>query len=129
MHPEWTSQLSAYLDDELDPASRARLEGHLDRCAECRATLEELRRVVAWAPNYAGTEPARDLWPQVREAIDQGKVASLPNRRERPAPRFTWVHLIAAGLVMAVLGGAGAWLMLRRVEARAPMAQGPAPTG
>jgi len=47
MSDVWTDRLSEYLDDELPPGERAALEGHLAQCAECSATLADLRRVVA----------------------------------------------------------------------------------
>jgi anti-sigma factor RsiW len=39
--------LSAVLDDALAADERARVEGHLEGCAECRRELEQLRRTVA----------------------------------------------------------------------------------
>ena len=39
--------LSAYMDGELRPAERARLERHLAGCADCRRDLEALRGTVA----------------------------------------------------------------------------------
>jgi anti-sigma factor RsiW len=38
--------MSDYLDDELAPASRARMDRHVGVCAECRRLLAELRRIV-----------------------------------------------------------------------------------
>src|SRR6185369_9615038 len=46
MSDVWTDRLSEYLDDELPPRERATLEVHLAQCAECSATLADLRRVV-----------------------------------------------------------------------------------
>ena len=39
-------RLSDYLDGELAPASRARMERHLGECAQCRRLLAGLRRTV-----------------------------------------------------------------------------------
>src|SRR5258708_15392432 len=48
-HPaDWElqrEQLSAYLDDELEPAARAALEHHLPGCTRCQSELRELRAV------------------------------------------------------------------------------------
>src|SRR5260370_26817699 len=48
-HPaDWErqrEQLSAYLDDELEPAERAALERHLPDCPRCQSELRELRAV------------------------------------------------------------------------------------
>jgi anti-sigma factor RsiW len=38
--------MSDYLDDELAPAGRTRMERHLGECAECRRLLAGLRRIV-----------------------------------------------------------------------------------
>lgn len=38
--------LSAYLDNQVTPAERARVEGHLAACAACRSELDGLRRTV-----------------------------------------------------------------------------------
>lgn len=44
----WTgARLSDYLDDELRPDERRRLEEHVHWCPECRHMLETLRRTVA----------------------------------------------------------------------------------
>lgn len=37
--------VSSYLDGELGPEARARVELHLSSCAECRAELESLRHL------------------------------------------------------------------------------------
>ena len=43
----WTdARLSAYLDGELEPRERARVEEHVHWCPDCRTLLESLRRVV-----------------------------------------------------------------------------------
>lgn len=39
-------RMSDYLDDELAPAGRTRMERHLGECAECRRLLAGLRRTL-----------------------------------------------------------------------------------
>jgi len=39
--------MSDYLDAELAPARRARMERHLSECVKCRRLLADLRRTVA----------------------------------------------------------------------------------
>ena len=39
-------KLSAYLDNQVTPAERAHVEGHLATCAACRGELDGLRRTV-----------------------------------------------------------------------------------
>lgn len=43
---ELASRLSEYLDQEVDPAVCAEIEGHLDDCPPCRDFLESIRRTV-----------------------------------------------------------------------------------
>jgi len=113
MHPEWVDRFSAYLDDELDPGARRRVESHLARCPDCARVMAELRSIVAAAPEYQGTEPARDLWPVIRAAIDSTKGIEFPLRRPA-ARRFELRHLIAAGLVMAAVGAGVTWYVQPR---------------
>lgn len=111
MHPNWTDQLSAYLDDELPAAPRLELERHLAQCAECARTLVELRAVTTWAHSYRGTEPARDLWPAVRRRIEGDKVVAIPR-----LVGVGWRQLIAAGIAVVAIGGGVIWF-----SGRAPM--------
>jgi anti-sigma factor RsiW len=44
----WTQKhLSLYLDEDLAPKGRERIERHTSRCPECRRLLETLARTVA----------------------------------------------------------------------------------
>ena len=60
-HDAFTDRLSDYLDDE-DLGERERLEiaAHVEGCAECRATLRELRAVTARAAGLVDTPPDTD---------------------------------------------------------------------
>ncbi|MGI8726873.1 MAG: anti-sigma factor family protein [Solirubrobacterales bacterium] len=43
----WTHQhLSDYLDRELDPGERERIEAHMSVCPQCRRVLATLRRTL-----------------------------------------------------------------------------------
>ncbi|HEX9756058.1 MAG TPA: zf-HC2 domain-containing protein [Gemmatimonadales bacterium] len=113
-HDEWTSQLSAFLDGELLPDQKARLERHLGECVMCRSALEDLRAIVAAAPDYVGAEPPRDLWPGISAAIEERKNVRFPAPSERrPARRFTGWQLAAASIAAAVVGLGAAWVVLR----------------
>jgi negative regulator of sigma E activity len=114
----YTEQLSAYLDGELDASERRRLEAHLAGCTECTATLKDLRAIVAAAPHYPGREPSRDLWKDIEGRLDEAEVvplrANLPTYRPTDVPtyrRFSWMQLIAAGLLMAAIGGGTVWMV------------------
>jgi len=59
--------ISAFLDGEADAREAAAVEGHLRSCAECRALLEDLRRLAAASaaeavPPVPEALPARIRW-------------------------------------------------------------------
>ncbi|HSE52483.1 MAG TPA: zf-HC2 domain-containing protein [Gemmatimonadales bacterium] len=128
MADQFTGQLSAFLDGELDDLARARLETHLGECLDCARTLADLRAIVAAAPHYQGREPARDLWQDIERRLNEAEVVPLaPSRPRVPASprRFTWRDLIAASIVMAAVGGGAVWVALGRDAPEAPLAAAP----
>jgi anti-sigma factor RsiW len=65
----WTgAHLSDYLDDELRPDERRRLEEHVHWCPECRHMLETLRRTVAGLMGLR-TAPETSVAPGVIERL------------------------------------------------------------
>jgi anti-sigma factor RsiW len=117
-HDQWQARLSLYLDRELDASAQNEVETHLTGCTACRATLEELRRVVAWAPGYRGADPSRDLWPGIGLEIEHRREIQFPRPVVPPARWFRPRQLLAASLAMTAVG-LGAWFALRDTE-RAP---------
>jgi anti-sigma factor RsiW len=115
MSDQFTHQLSAYLDGELERNSRRRLEAHLVACPQCSALLADLRAIVAAAPHYEGREPSRDLWQNIEARLDEAEVIPITSRPPvLPASRrFSWPQLIAASIVMAAVGGGATWFALR----------------
>lgn len=110
----FADRLSDYVDGELAPAERASLESHLAACADCRATLPELRDVVAAASSLRPVPPSEDLWPDVAARIAstprRGTVAAF--RRILSARRFSFTlpQIAAAGLALMVLSGSLVWM-------------------
>lgn len=111
-----SSELSPYLDGELDERTRARVELHLGECLDCARMLADLRAIAAAAPSLPGRLPTRDLWPGIAGRLDQAEVVPLDSaRRAAAAPsrhRFGWRELIAASVVMAAIGGGSVWWAL-----------------
>jgi hypothetical protein len=117
MQEHITEQLSAYLDGDLAPAESAAVETHLAECAGCRATLEELRRIVSMAASLEPREPARDLWPEIAAKMQQAEPAVLPLRRpEGTARRFSFSgpQLAAAATLLALISGGSVWWLQQR---------------
>jgi len=132
MSDVWTDRLSEYLDDELPPRERATLEVHLAQCAECSATLADLRRVVARARALESTGPATDLWPGIATRIGAApalRAQGRPSARAHGRFTFSLPQLLAAGIALMVLSGGSVWLL--RPGSTPSIARGaaPAPAG
>src|SRR5947209_309576 len=114
MSDTWTNRLSEYLDGDLPEKELAGLEAHLPGCADCRATLQQLRRVVARAQALDDRPPTADLWPAIARHVG---VVSLDARRARRRLSFTVPQLAAAAVALALLSAGSAWLLGRRPTA------------
>jgi predicted anti-sigma-YlaC factor YlaD len=121
--------LSAYLDDELDPAARAAVEAHLAVCGPCRAVVDDLQRLRADAASWAtGTaSPSADLWAGIAARLDPPVASSGARVLSWHQRRWSLgvVELaVAATLVAAVTAG----LLWRGAPGAAPAPEaGPAP--
>ena len=125
-HPN--ERLSAYLDGELDAASRTAVEAHLAACAECRADLDGLRGLVRRAQALDDRPPERDLWAGIAARLEAaGGAAVVPLEPRRRRFVFTMPQLAAAAVaLMAVSGGGAALLMRGGAAPAATVANGPA---
>ncbi|MGH7422387.1 MAG: anti-sigma factor family protein [Candidatus Methylomirabilales bacterium] len=87
-HRRYQHSLNAYVDGELGPSARQRLEAHLVGCGECRGQLERLKKLQGLLRQGLKdpiAEVAPVLWPGVRARIEGG----------RPAGRLTgWIRQI-----------------------------------
>ena len=116
-----TDSLSDYLDEGLDLSRREELEGHLLECAECAATLDELRRVVALARELphgpphelaeGASEALPDLWPGIEAAIVSAPRVTVVRGSAWNERRvtFTFTQLAAACLAIAIISGTAVW--------------------
>ena len=66
--------LSAYLDGELEPPQRQRVEHHLVECENCGRTCQALVRILAGLRGL-GARPRRDL---ARRAIERLHAEEVP---------------------------------------------------
>lgn len=123
----WTERLSEYLDGTLGGAERLDCERHLADCAECTATLDELRRVVARAQALEHRAPRADLWTGIaaRIGVSRPGVASLTQQRARRRIAFTLPQLMAASIALVMISGAGAWLAFSRANRDIALTQTP----
>ena len=126
-------RLADYLENDLDPAERRRVEAHVATCVRCTALVRDLSALRADAATLSELTPSRDLWSGIARRID----APIVPLASRPAPnvvvaRPNWDRLrraaIAAALV-AITAGVTYTLTVARNGARAvgsPIASNPA---
>ncbi len=112
MNDQWTDRLSEFVDGELSAGERTALEAHLATCANCRATVDDLRKVVARAKALEDRGPTRDLWPRVAQRIRGDRLV----RHDRRRFSFTVPQLIAASIALILLSGGGAWVALHQPQ-------------
>jgi hypothetical protein len=103
-------RLSDWLENELDPATRTVLEGHVAACARCTALVADLALIRREAASLPELVPSRDLWPGIESRIqapvislDQPRVAHASSGRGRVRQAW-WLGAAAAGLVAVTAG-------------------------
>jgi hypothetical protein len=88
-----------FVDGRLPESDRHEVERHIEECAACRHSVEQLRTLVERAAALPKEiRPARDLMPGIRRAVEQ-----------RGRPRATrawigWAGLAASVLLLVTLG-------------------------
>lgn len=108
---ELSAKLTAWLDGELPAEDGARVERHLELCAECRSRVEAYRQVT-------------DAFRQYCEAYGDAVVASGPSHKRRSRVLRLWeaAALTAAAAAALFLLAARAHFQLLPAAAPAPMA-------
>lgn len=115
MHEHLNEQLSAYLDGELAGEVLQQAEAHLATCAECRAELDGLRRVVRRAASLDDRPPERDLWAGIaRQIATPGTEDVIPLAPRRRRFAFTMPQLAAAAVALMALSAGTAMLLQPR---------------
>lgn len=129
MREHVSDHLSAYVDDELSASERAAVDAHLRECAGCRADLEAMRRLVAYAGTVSRHDapPPRRVWDGIRARIEAGSAANVASAagaaRRASAPRrfsFSVAQLAAAAALLMALSGATAWFVRGTTTAGRP---------
>lgn len=95
--------LSAYLDDEATPDERALVERRLDRSAEWRTVLEEMRATRDLLAELPTREAPTGFWdsllqPDIAPPVQLGTV-----RKRRGKRAITWLAGAAAAAAIAAV--------------------------
>ena len=101
----FSDRLMAYLEHEVDDATRAAIERHSVTCGECGALLADLRKLRTDAANLPVLQPSKDLWSGIAARIE-APVVSIGGVHTKAAPRAAqrpWMRgaMMAASLVAA----------------------------
>ena len=86
-------ELSAYIDDELDASTKARVAQHLAGCADCQARVDGLRQTVNAVRGLPMESPPRTF--------------TIPAQRRQVSRRWApvgWVGSAAAALLVIAFG-------------------------
>ena len=118
MNDQWTDRLSEYVDGELAAGERTALEAHLATCADCRATLEELRTVVARAKSLEDRPPKADLWSGIHARLTPGRRPGVSRDATSRSGRvsFSVPQLVAASIALVLLSAGGMWVALHQPQ-------------
>jgi hypothetical protein len=114
---EWAEgNLSAYLDDALDPQLRKDVGAHIETCAHCQALAEEYRRNDQLLTTLAPVEPSDLLRQRIFESpafaalaqkLERETAAAPPGRMSpRRAPLVVRALVPLAALLTLSLGAA-----------------------
>jgi hypothetical protein len=83
---EYNAALDEWVDGTLSPDARARLEGHFETCASCRALANDLRRLREAGRALPKVEPPPDGWLRLSAALDREQGAKAGARVLPMAP-------------------------------------------
>jgi len=108
MHPNETA-IHDYVDETLDAAERAEVDGHLATCGECRALVEDLREIRRVARSLDLRQPPVRAWGRIERAIrleseHSAEQSSRGATLLRSRAMWTWMAA-AAVVVLAVAAG------------------------
>lgn len=101
-------ELSAYLDGELDPRERARLDAHLGSCGPCRRALAASRELDARIRALPGIAGSPGLEERLRAVLVRAPAggrarAQPPGGAAAARPRPLWVHVVPWAVAACVL--------------------------
>jgi hypothetical protein len=108
--PHVQSQLSLYVDGQLDATERAGIAAHLEGCDACRGAARDLERLRSAARSLGPMTPPDHVWLEVAGQIHlaAGRKPDRPVVPRRTALR-QWIGLAAALIVITI----GAYFFLR----------------
>ena len=114
IHGQLQDELSAYLDNELVPAARERVETHLHTCNECSEMLAAFQRNREQIKGLEHAAPAsihRAVMAEIRQQTAETPVQKAPPTRRLPDIRH-WIPDIGRWFLRPLTAGATGVLTL-----------------
>ncbi len=102
--------LSAYLDDMLDPPERAYIQEHLDGCARCREILDDYRRYDILLAELPRVAPPDDLRARIFESPEFLAIVRRQQREQRHAGRR--LAIVPSGWQRSALQAAAVFVLV-----------------
>jgi len=96
--------LLEYLEETLDPGTRAAVDEHVAGCLRCNAMLRDIGSIRAEAAQLPELAPSRNLWTGIAARIEPTVV---PLSHARGEPRRNWIPLAAAAAAALVVATSG----------------------
>jgi len=119
----YLTQIQEMVDGTLGAIRRAELEMHLDQCEDCRALLDDLRRIHDAAGSLDDLQPPDRVWLQIAGRLRQD--GRLAETAASSAPRRSHLALLALAAALVLAVGASLMLLWPRGETpRAPAEAG-----
>ncbi len=105
---EWIEgNLSAFLEDALDPQAREEVSAHIEGCALCRSLLDDYRRDDLHLRALPTAIPGDYLRERIFDSPEYAALTRRLTRDARPAPVRALRTLLPAAALIALAIGAG----------------------
>ncbi len=104
--------ISRHVDGELAGRKAVRLERHFESCGECRALVDDFRKIAGAAARLDSPEPSDKVWRNIRAtltAADRAPAGESFRLRPRPlfglsVPALRYVGIAALAVVLIASG-------------------------
>src|SRR3954469_13244178 len=117
----YVTQIQEMVDGTLGAIRRAEVEMHLDQCDDCRALLDDLRRIHDAAASLDELQPPDRVWLQIAGRLRQeGRLAETA---AASTPRRSHFALLAVAAALVIAVGASLMLLWPRAGTTPPPAQ------
>ncbi len=97
--------INDYVDNLPEAGQAGMLEDHLERCADCREYLIDMRSIVNNARGLKSPDPSDDLWPVIKRQVLKNNRNTLVQRKSlfRNLLIFPRSPAFALGTLLAVM--------------------------